>query len=204
MNKIKYVSLVTIYFLSTMLVNFSFAYFEASFFCSFNKGELTITQTTHSWWRNCLELIAHFKTKESEITKLIDYMKEDSDYNKSAKSKLIKQRSEIQSLSNKTVQWVLDLESKLYLSYKKKYFNKIKPIRSKLIAKQAVLTADMIASLREWERLLVIKISSTIGFNYQRIKLIEWILTSKTLDEMMPLLQTYESIITQYVEWKSE
>lgn len=204
MNKLKFILLLTICFLHYVLVNFSYAYFEASFFCSFNKGDLTITQTAHSWGRNCLELIAHFKSKESELTKLIDYAKEDSDYNKSAKSKLIKQRSEIQTLSNKTVQWVIDLESKLYLSYKKKYFNKIKPIRAKLIAKQAVLTADMATSLKEWERLLVIKISSTIGFNYQRIRLIEWILASKTLDEMMPLLQTYESIISQYVEWKSE
>ena len=183
---------------------FAFSYYEVNFSCSYDKWNLVITQNPHSGWRNCLDLVAHLKSKHSEITKLIDLAKGDSDYTKSAKLQLIKQRSEIDWLYNKTIQWIIDLEWKLFISYKKKYFSKIKPIRSKLIAKQAVLAADLLVSIHDGERDLVWKITKTIWFNYQRIKLIEWILTSKSLDEMMPLLQTYESIITLYIEWKSE
>lgn len=184
--------------------NVAYMYFETDFFCSFNNTQLIITQTTHSGWRNCLDFIAYLKSKRTEISKQIDLVKEDSDYNKSAKSKLIKQRSEIDALYNKSVQWVIDLENKIFQSYKKKYNTKIKQIRSKLITKQAILATDLLVSIREWERELVWKISKTIGFNFLRIKLIEWIISSKNLDEMIPLLNTYESIITEYIEWKLE
>lgn len=182
----------------------SFSYFQGDFFCSFNKITLIITPSVHNGWRNCLDLVAQMRWKKNDISKQIDIIKEDSDYNKSAKIKLIKQRSEIDTLLNQTIQGITDLENKLFVNYKKRYFSKIKPIRSKLIAKQAVLTADLVASIRDGERQLVVKISKTIGFNYQRIKLIEGVLTSKSLDEMIPLLTTYEWIIANQISWKSE
>jgi len=193
--------IITIRMWPQMLI---YSYYESDFFCSFSNANLIITQNAHNGWRNCLDLISYLLLKKSEITSSINIVKEDSAYNKSAKLKLIKQRTEMDSLYTKTVQWVIDLESQLFLSYKKKYLNKIKPIRSKLITKQAVLSTDLLISIREGKRELVKNITKTIGFNYQRIKLIEWIITSKSLDEMMPLLQTYESIITEYIQWKSE
>lgn len=189
------------FFIFYCLMPSAFAYYQAEFYCSFNSKSLIITPSSHQWWRNCLDLIAQLRSKKQEINKQIEAAIGSSDYNTSAKKILIKQRSDMDYLVQQTISWVNNLELKLYSNYKKKYFSKLKPIRAKLIAKQAVLSADLFASIVDWEKILVSKISKTIGFNYQRIKLIEGILTSKSLDEMIPLLTTYELIVTN-PSWK--
>jgi len=88
------------------------------------------------------------------------------------------------------------LEAKLFVNYKKKYNSKLKSIRKKLVTKQGVLTVDLIGSINDGQQTLTVQIIKTIGLNYQRIKLIDGILTSTSLDEMVPLLDTYEQIIT--------
>lgn len=144
------------------------------------------------------------KAKKEETIKQITTLYDSSNYNQSVKVMLIKQRNDLDTLITKTIEWVNNLEAKLFVNYKKKYNSKLKSIRKKLVTKQGVLTADLIGSINDGQQTLTVQIIKTIGLNYQRIKLIDGILTSTSLDEMVPLLDTYEQIITSQLSWKSE
>ncbi len=144
------------------------------------------------------------KAKKEETIKQITTLYDSSNYNQSVRVMLIKQRNDLDTLITKTIEWVNNLEAKLFVNYKKKYNSKLKSIRKKLVTKQGVLTVDLIGSINDGQQTLTVQIIKTIGLNYQRIKLIDGILTSTSLDEMVPLLDTYEQIITSQLSWKSE
>jgi hypothetical protein len=181
-----------------------FSYFQPDFQCSFIDNNLKVAAKSHYGSKNCLDTIAQLKTKKTQVSKQIEELQWNSAYNKSVRIKLIKQRTDIDTVIGQVASGINNLEAKTYATYKKKYFTKLKPIRAKLIAKQAALAAELASSLNDGEKALVTRIIKTIGFNYQRIKLIEGILTSKTLDEMIPMLNTYEGLITSQLAWKSE
>lgn len=180
------------------------SYFQPQFECSFINTTLNITSTPHPGSKNCLQLISSMKAKKEETIKQITTLYDSSNYNQSVRVMLIKQRNDLDTLITKTIEWVNNLEAKLFVNYKKKYNSKLKSIRKKLVTKQGVLTVDLIGSINDGQQTLTVQIIKTIGLNYQRIKLIDGILTSTSLDEMVPLLDTYEQIITSQLSWKSE
>lgn len=181
------------------------SYFQPQFECSFSGSILTITSTTHYWSKNCIQLISSMRARKQDIIKQITIISDsssyNSSYNQSVKPMLIKQRNDLDVLITKTIEGVTSLEAKLFINYKKKYYTKLKSIRTKLVTKQSVLTIDLIGAISEWQYMLTNQIIKTIGLNYQRIKLIEGVLTSKSLDDMIPLLDTYEQIITSQLSW---
>ncbi|MFA7284407.1 MAG: hypothetical protein WC004_01115 [Candidatus Absconditabacterales bacterium] len=184
----------------------SYGYFQDKFHCSLHSSTLQIASNPFTESALCLDLVRQLHWREKEIASQLDWINSEpaSSYNRSVRITLTRQRADITKLIGQMISGVNNLELKLYTNYKKKYFTKLKPIRSKLIAKQAVLNADLAQSVAKGEALLVGKIIRTIGFNYQRIKLIEGILASKSLDEMIPLLQTYETLIANQLKGSSE
>lgn len=196
-------------FFGIAFFNDSSAYFQPYFHCSFVDGEFQISNGAHNGSRNCMDLLTQLKARRVELSQQLQLPHADSDYNTYARIQLIKQRGDIDAIVTQIVSGVNDLEQKIYLSYKKRYFSKLKPIRSKLVAKQSSLAAELASSTLAWEKAIMAKVIKTVGFNYQRIKLIEGILTSKSLDEMIPLLETYETLIANQLltsawTWKSE
>ncbi len=183
-----------------------FSYFQDTFHCALGSSTLQIATKEFQGSSLCLDLVRQLQGRKTEIISQLDQISTEpaSAYNKSVKVTLIKQRIDIEKLIGQMISWVNNLELRLYNNYKKRYFSKLKPIRSKLITKQAVFNVDLAQSIGEGDIVLVTKIVRIIWFNYQRIKLIEGILASKSLDEMMPLLDTYEALIANQLQWKSE
>lgn len=181
-----------------------FSYFQHTFYCTLENASLQIASTRFAWSRLCLELISQLKERKTEISSQLDWLniQADTSYNSSVKTTLRRQRNDIEKLSSQILSGVNNLETRLYTNQKKKYFLQLRSIRIRLIAKQAVLSADLARSITDGQVTLVGKVISTIGFNYQRIKLIEWILSSKSLDEMMPLLDIYKGLIESQTTWK--
>lgn len=179
-------------------------YFQGNFHCLYSWSNLQVMTKSQSGSKNCMDLISQLNTRKTEIIKQTMQIKPSSIYNQSARAKLIRQDKEIDNFLSQLVQGVNDLENKVKAWYQKKYFDQLKSIRLKLVSKQALLAADQIKFISDWDKKLLDNIIKTIGFNYQRIKLIEGILSSMTLDEMIPLLDTYESLITSQLTWKSE
>ena len=194
--------LCTLFFTTT---NKTLSYFQPQFECSFSGSVLNITSAPHQWSKNCLQLISSMRAKKQDVIKQIivlsDSSSYNSSYNQSVKPLLIKQRNDLDALITKSIEGVTNLEAKLFVNYKKKYYTKLKSIRTKLVTKQSVLTIDLIGAISDWQYMLTNQIIKTIWLNYQRIKLIECILTSKSLDDMIPLLDTYEQIITSQLSW---
>gem|GEM_PF-7004759 len=97
----------------------------------------------------CLDLVRQLHWREKEIASQLDWINSEpaSSYNRSVRITLTRQRADITKLIGQMISGVNNLELKLYTNYKKKYFTKLKPIRSKLIAKQAVLNADLAQSV---------------------------------------------------------
>lgn len=146
--------------------------------------------------KNCLDLVGQLRTRKVELTKQILEIKSTSIYNQSARTKLLKEIKEIDVFLEQLIEGINSLESKIHLSYQKKYFEQLKAIQLKLVSKQVVLAADQSSFINNGDKKLLENIIKTIGFNYQRIRLIEGILASKNLDEMVPLLNTYQSLIS--------
>ncbi len=180
------------------------SYFQWNFQCMYIGSSLQVMTKYQSWSKNCLDLIGQLRIRKNEVTKQILEIKSTSIYNQSARTKLLKEIKEIEVFLSQLIEGVNSLEDKINLSYQKKYFEKLKAIQLKLVSKQVVLAADQTNFINNWDRKLLENIIKTIGFNYQRIRLIEGILSSENLDEMVPLLNTYESLITSQLTWKSE
>jgi hypothetical protein len=180
------------------------SYFQGSFHCSYSGNNLQVMTRSQTGSKNCIDLIAQLRIRKTAVVKQTFQIKSTSLYNQSARTKLIKEGKEIDTYLAQIIEGVNSLEEKINISYQKKYFEQLKSIRLKLLSKQALLAADQTNFINNGDKKLLENIIKTIGFNYQRIKLIEGILSSTTLDEMMPLLNTYESLINSQLTWKSE
>lgn len=84
-----------------------------------------------------------------QIIVLSDSSSYNSSYNQSVKPLLIKQRNDLDALITKSIEGVTNLEAKLFVNYKKKYYTKLKSIRTKLVTKQSVLTIDLIGAISD-------------------------------------------------------
>ena len=180
------------------------SYFQGNFQCMYIGSSLQVMTKYQSGSKNCLDLVGQLRTRKVELTKQILEIKSTSIYNQSARTKLLKEIKEIDVFLEQLIEGINSLESKIHLSYQKKYFEQLKAIQLKLVSKQVVLAADQSSFINNGDKKLLENIIKTIGFNYQRIRLIEGILASKNLDEMVPLLNTYQSLISSQLTWKSE
>ncbi|HNG97019.1 MAG TPA: hypothetical protein PLW93_01980 [Candidatus Absconditabacterales bacterium] len=176
----------------------SIGYFQPQFYCSFSGSVLTITTNTHPYSRNCLDMISTMRSRKQDIIKQIDMLSgSTTSYNLSVRKTLVKNRNDLDLFIQNTIEGINTMEAKLFSNTKKTYITKLKQIRAKIIEKQAVLVVDLTTSINDGQRTMVQNIISAIGFNYQRLKLIEGVLSSKSADEMMPLLHIYQGIINQ-------
>ena len=176
--------------------NQSHGYFQGSFQCQYIGNNLQVMTKSQTGSKNCIDLIGQLRARKAQVVKQTLEIKSTSLYNQSVRTKLIKEGKEIDTYLTQLIDGVNSLEEKINLSYQQKYFEKLKVIQLKLISKHALLTADQTKFINNGDRKLLENINKTIGFNYQRIRLIEGIRASTNLDEMVPLLNTYESLIT--------